>query len=87
MFAPAHGVAEDPATGGASGPLGCYLVRYRVFPSEDELRCISEQGVEMGRPSFLHIRIEHDRDGITAVRVGGHCHFMGGGYLDIAELS
>ena len=28
MFAPAMGIAEDPATGAASGPLGCYLVRH-----------------------------------------------------------
>jgi trans-2,3-dihydro-3-hydroxyanthranilate isomerase len=27
MFAPAMGIAEDPATGAASGPLGCYLPR------------------------------------------------------------
>ena len=27
MFAPGMGIWEDPATGGASGPLGCYLVR------------------------------------------------------------
>src|SRR5262245_12870360 len=28
MFAPGLGVVEDPATGSASGPLGCYLVRH-----------------------------------------------------------
>lgn len=28
MFAPEAGVVEDPATGGASGPLGGYLVRH-----------------------------------------------------------
>src|SRR5205809_7702013 len=28
MFAPAFGVAEDPATGAASGPLGAYLIEY-----------------------------------------------------------
>ena len=33
MFAPGLGVAEDPATGAASGPLGCYLVRHRVVGS------------------------------------------------------
>jgi trans-2,3-dihydro-3-hydroxyanthranilate isomerase len=87
MFAPAHGIIEDPATGGATGPLGCYLVKYRVLPSEGELRCVSEQGVEMGRPSFLRFRIAHDRGEINAVRVGGTCHHMGGGYFDIAELS
>ena len=32
MFAPELGVAEDPATGIASGPLGCYLVRHKIVP-------------------------------------------------------
>ncbi|MEY2564468.1 MAG: trans-2,3-dihydro-3-hydroxyanthranilate isomerase [Verrucomicrobiota bacterium] len=86
MFAPGLGVNEDPATGGASGPLGCYLVRYGVLSSEDELRCVSEQGVEMGRPSFLKIRIGHTGGEITDVRVGGTCHYMGSGVLEL-EIS
>ena len=32
MFAPELGVSEDPATGSASGPLGCYLVRHKIVP-------------------------------------------------------
>ena len=57
MFAPGHGITEDPATGSASGPLGCYLVRHHVIASDSELRCVSEQGIEMGRPSFMKIRV------------------------------
>src|SRR5215212_7516923 len=57
MFAPGHGITEDPATGSASGPLGCYLVRHQVIASDSELRCVSEQGIEMGRPSFMKIRV------------------------------
>lgn len=87
MFAPGLGVNEDPATGGASGPLGCYLVRHRVILSEGELRCVSEQGVEMGRPSFIKIRIGHSRDEITEVHVGGTCHYIGAGALELEELS
>ena len=34
MFAPGLGVFEDPATGSASGPLGCYLVKHGVVPPE-----------------------------------------------------
>jgi len=83
MFAPVLGLAEDPATGSASGPLGCYLVRHHVIESDAELRCISEQGIEMGRPSLIRIRIEHFGDQITAVAVGGTCHYMGAGYLDL----
>jgi trans-2,3-dihydro-3-hydroxyanthranilate isomerase len=85
MFAPAAGIGEDPATGGASGPLGCYLVRHKILPSKPETKCVSEQGLEMGRPSFIKIRIEQNDEGdITGVHVGGQCCFIGEGHLEIA---
>ena len=85
-FLPGSGISEDPATGGASGPLGCYLVRHGVLPSARKVECVSEQGLEMGRPSFIKIRIDQNEKGeISAVRVGGRCHSMGEGYLEINE--
>lgn len=84
MFAPNLGVPEDPATGAASGPLGCYLVRYGLVKAENGVATIvSEQGIEMGRPSFVRIRIEQRGDEITRVRVGGECHFMGEGFFEL----
>jgi trans-2,3-dihydro-3-hydroxyanthranilate isomerase len=83
MFAPGLGITEDPATGGASGPLGCYLVRHRLVACDTSVEIVSEQGIEMGRPSFIRIRIERSGDDITAVRVGGQCHFMGEGFIEI----
>jgi trans-2,3-dihydro-3-hydroxyanthranilate isomerase len=83
MFAPALGIAEDPATGGASGPLGCYLVRHGVIEATPRAEFTSEQGIEMGRPSFIRIAIEQEGGAITAVRVGGNCCFVGEGYLEI----
>lgn len=84
MFAPGSGISEDPATGGASGPLGCYLVRHKVLPPARKVEFVSEQGLEMGRPSFIKITIEQDQAGeISAVRVGGQCHSMGEGYLEV----
>ncbi|MDT5159117.1 MAG: trans-2,3-dihydro-3-hydroxyanthranilate isomerase [Acidobacteriota bacterium] len=84
MFAPGIGITEDPATGGASGPLGCYLVRYRLVACDTSAEIVSEQGIEMGRPSFILIRIEQSGDGnINAVKVGGQCHFMGEGFIEI----
>ena len=36
MFAPGHGINEDPATGSAAGPLACHLVRHgRLAPGGD----------------------------------------------------
>src|SRR2546426_6422476 len=79
MFAPAMGIAEDPATGAASGPLGCYLVRHgRVKPGKIT-EIVSEQGLEMGRPGFIRVRIEQAGEQITGVHVGGQCYWMGEG--------
>ncbi len=85
MFAPGMGIQEDPATGGASGPLGCYLVQHGVVPCDHEADITSEQGIEMGRPSFIKIKIAREGGRITDVRVGGECRFMGEGYLEIED--
>lgn len=86
MFAPALGVSEDPATGGASGPLGCYLVRHKIIAPDGngKVECVSEQGMEMGRPSFITIKIEQNREGISGVKVGGQCYLMGEGQLFVS---
>jgi len=83
MFAPSSGITEDAATGGASGPLGCYLTRHKIFPNAPVIELISEQGLEMGRPSFITIKIEQTGGEITNVRVGGKCCFIGGGYFEL----
>lgn len=83
MFAPAFGINEDPATGGASGPLGCYLVRHGVVPATQTTELISEQGIEMGRPSFIKIGIEQHAGEITRVTVSGQCRMMGAGYFEV----
>ncbi len=82
MFAPSMGIAEDPATGAASGPLGCYLVQYG-WVSGSPARIVSEQGFEMGRPSFIHIEIEQTAGAISRVRIGGESVYIGEGSLEI----
>ncbi len=83
MLAPGFGIAEDPATGGASGPLGCYLVHYEIVASESAHRMISLQGVAMGRPSRIHISIDAKDGGISRVRIGGRAVMVGRGELDV----
>jgi trans-2,3-dihydro-3-hydroxyanthranilate isomerase len=79
-------LAEDAATGSASGPLGCYVAKYNLLGDSPTINFVNEQGFEMNRPSFLHVEIEQTRPGqIIAVRVGGQAYFMGGGYFDLAE--
>jgi len=85
MFAPRIGIPEDPATGGASGPLGCYMVRYNLINPASTVKIVSEQGIEMNRPGFLYIEIDQTDTQITGVRVGGQCYFMGEGFLELSE--
>ncbi len=72
MFAPELGILEDPATGSASGPLGCYLVRHGIVRGNAARRIVSLQGVAMGRASRIHVDIEvdGDTDGATGSEIG-----------------
>jgi trans-2,3-dihydro-3-hydroxyanthranilate isomerase len=81
MFALGLGITEDPATGIASGPLGCYLVRYKLVKPEHAGAMLSLQGVKMGRPSHVHISIGTNNGEITSVRVGGESVLAGEGTL------
>jgi trans-2,3-dihydro-3-hydroxyanthranilate isomerase len=85
MFASAIGIVEDPATGAASGPLGCYMVRHKVVAPASHVEIVSEQGIEMNRPSFIKIGIEQREGEITRVTIGGQCVFMGGGYFEVEQ--
>jgi len=71
MFAPGLGVLEDPATGSAAGPLGCYLIEHRLVSGDAAQKMVNVQGVKMGRDSRLHIAISGSPGSISEVRVGG----------------
>ena len=81
MFAPGLGVSEDPATGAASGPLGCYLVRHGLVAPADAQRIVNVQGVKIGRPSRIHIAIDGTPTDIKSVRVGGEAVYVGEGTI------
>ena len=81
MFAPEMGITEDPATGIATGPLGCYLVRHKIVRPERAGAMISLQGVKMGRPSHVHMSIGLEHGEIASVRVGGESVLAGEGTL------
>ncbi len=53
FFGPNVGIAEDPATGSAAGPLAAYLVAHKLA-SEDR-PVVIEQGRSMGRPSRIEV--------------------------------
>jgi trans-2,3-dihydro-3-hydroxyanthranilate isomerase len=69
MFAPGSGVAEDPATGSAAGPLAIHLARHGRIQFGDEIEI--SQGDEIGRPSKLYARVQGTAEDIQQVEVGG----------------
>ncbi len=72
---------EDPATGSASGPLGCYMVKHKLVAPARSDHFVSRQGVKIGRPSRIHISIGVKGDTVTHVKVGGESVVVGEGTL------
>ncbi len=68
-FCPGLGVPEDPATGSAAGPVALHLAKHgwTSFGATITIR----QGVEMGRPSTLHARVEGTAEDPAPITVGG----------------
>jgi trans-2,3-dihydro-3-hydroxyanthranilate isomerase len=60
---------EDPATGSASGCAISYLVRYGRVASGHPT--VFEQGIEMRRPSRIHVHATLADEKVTEVFVGG----------------
>ena len=84
MFAAGLGIPEDPATGSAAGPLGCYLVQQQIVTGTAAANMINAQGVAMRRPSRIHIAITSESDGkISRVQVGGQAVIVGRGTLTV----
>lgn len=81
MFAPAFGIPEDPATGSAAGPLGCYLVKHGLVSGAKAQSIVNLQGMKMGRPSRIHVSITEQGGQIVEVKVGGEAVLVGQGEL------
>lgn len=70
MFAPAMGIAEDPATGGAAAAFAGLLADLQQ-PRDGTRRWIIRQGEEMGRPSRIALEGDFKGGRLVAARVGG----------------
>jgi trans-2,3-dihydro-3-hydroxyanthranilate isomerase len=79
MFAPGLGVAEDPATGSAAGPLAVHLARHGVVAFGEQVEIL--QGVEIGRPSQLLARASGSAARLERVEVAGWSVLVGQGAL------
>ena len=74
--------SEDPATGSASGCAIAWLVRHGVVESGRDT--VFEQGVEMGRPSRIHVRATLTKGRVHDVFVGGRTIPVASGTFSLA---
>jgi trans-2,3-dihydro-3-hydroxyanthranilate isomerase len=83
VFAPGEGIAEDPATGAAAGPVAVHLCRQGRIPFDTEI--VIEQGAEIGRPSTLHARARGSAAALESVHVGGRAVVIGRGEIELPD--
>ncbi|MGE0850844.1 MAG: PhzF family phenazine biosynthesis protein [Hyphomicrobiaceae bacterium] len=82
MFAPEHGVPEDPATGSAAVGFAGVIHRFDDIPDGLHKRTV-EQGYEMGRPSQIELSLEVERGKLAGVRIGGHAVRVAEGMIEV----
>jgi trans-2,3-dihydro-3-hydroxyanthranilate isomerase len=75
------GPTEDPATGSAAGPAGAFAVKHGFIPADRMESIVFLQGVKVGRPSRLHVRIGTTGGDVTSVKVGGPAVVVGEGAM------
>lgn len=71
MFAPVMGIPEDPATGSAAAAFAGVIMKYDRLGDGVHHYTI-EQGVEMGRPSLIYLKLTVEAGALIQLMVGGH---------------
>jgi trans-2,3-dihydro-3-hydroxyanthranilate isomerase len=80
MFAPDLGIPEDPATGSAVAAISGAIQHFDALADGHHALMI-EQGVEMGRPSHIHLHIDTQGGRIAGARMGGEAIMVASGQL------
>jgi trans-2,3-dihydro-3-hydroxyanthranilate isomerase len=79
---PSGGI-EDPATGSAVGPAGCFAAKYGFVPRERIGAMTFLQGVLARRPSRLHVKVAMAGADVTSIQVGGASVVVGEGSMEV----
>ncbi|MHA7968738.1 PhzF family phenazine biosynthesis protein [Rhizobium sp. CAU 1783] len=82
MFSPDMGITEDPATGSAVAALSGAIHHFDGLPDGHHPMMV-EQGVEMGRPSYIHLHVDAKDGEISRARIGGQAVRVASGILDL----
>jgi trans-2,3-dihydro-3-hydroxyanthranilate isomerase len=84
MYAPLHGVAEDPATGSANLALAGLLATCAPEPDGAFAWRIG-QGIEMGRASLLEASAVKAGGRVETLKIGGRSVLVCEGWIDVGD--
>ncbi len=77
MFAPAIGIAEDPVTGNANGPLGGYLTHNRLVQVEDDrFEFLGGQGECLNRFGVVKVRVLMENGNPSVISILGNARMV-----------
>jgi trans-2,3-dihydro-3-hydroxyanthranilate isomerase len=82
MYAPSHGITEDPATGAAAATFAGVIMAYEK-PKDGQHQHIIMQGVEMGRPSEIVLTLDVERGLLREATIGGAAVIVSEGTIDL----
>jgi trans-2,3-dihydro-3-hydroxyanthranilate isomerase len=84
VFAPRHGITEDPATGAAASCLAAYLRHHRLIQDCGDKWLKLDQGYSIRRPSLLWLRANLDRASQRIdVQIGGQVAPLAWGAVEL----
>src|ERR1700733_10376445 len=82
MFAAGWGIYEDPATGSAAAAFAGVMMAFEK-PREGEHVVTIEQGVGMGRPSFISVGLDLEDGVLRSATIGGFALIVCEGAIDL----
>jgi trans-2,3-dihydro-3-hydroxyanthranilate isomerase len=82
MFAAGWGIYEDPATGSAAAAFAGVMMAFEQ-PRDGEHVVTIEQGVEMGRPSFISVGLDVEGGVLRSATIGGSAVIVCEGTIDL----
>jgi len=82
MFSPDMGIPEDPATGAAVAAFSGAIHHFDGL-TDGHHPLLIEQGVEMGRPSHIHLNMDVKENEVFRARIGGHAVRVATGTFEI----
>ena len=82
MFASGWGIVEDPATGSAVAAFAGVVMQFER-PDDGGHMFVVEQGLEMGRPSFISLGLDVENGALRSATIGGSAVIVAQGVIDL----